>query len=140
MILALVASSMLSFFQDEVYRRSTEANIPTPTIVATAHGTDKAMPWAWIAPCAVGFECNDTIFIRMDVLNLMGFDTMRVLALHEVLHLKYADNAVWGSLSEKEKLKRHQRIWDEIERTLDADAKRAARAEANWWRRRWAAK
>lgn len=136
MILAL-AASMLSFFQGEVARQSQAVGLPSPPPVEVSQWRADYKPWAWVEDCAPGFECANRIFIREDVLQLMGYDTMRVLALHEVLHVKYGDNR---GLSEKQMRRQHERIWKEIDKRLDADCRRAARAEANWWRRSWASR
>jgi hypothetical protein len=134
-ILALVAASMLSFFEGEVARFSKEERVPTPTIVVT-ESTGTVEPWAWVGLCAPGFECDTTIYIRRDVVESLGFSAMSLLALHEVLHVKRGDHL--GAKTVADMANAHLAIWNELKRRLDPDLLASADTDSKWWRRQWA--
>lgn len=135
MILALVATSMLSFFEGEVARFAKAEGVASPAVVLTeSPGTPE--PWAWVGLCAPGFECDTTIYIRRDVVQSLGFSTMSLLALHEVLHVKRNDHL--GAKTVADMANAHLAIWGELKRRLDPDVLAAADIDAKWWRRQWA--
>ncbi len=131
--LPLLASAMLTFFTHEVQADAAALGIPAPMIrVVTV--PPKTWEWAWVENCEPELPCRPLINIRQDVLDLLGYDTMREVALHETLHLAHGDHYGWSRLSLRDQQRRHQRIKVEIRRRLPMYVLRTAAVEAQWWK------
>lgn len=130
----LLLVSMLTFFEGEVRARAAQEGIPTPPVVVVNVTDPTDERWAWVDFCPVGFECPNTIEIRQDVLDTLGEATMKVIALHEVLHIKFRDHV--GERTDRQMEQCHARLYKHMEGKLDWVTISSFKAERDWWKRR----
>lgn len=133
---------MLAVFEAEVRAQSTRLGIEPARveIVAPLQRRDR---WAWVGQCRQASACDVVIYVRTDVLQWVGYDAIRMVAYHEVLHLWRGDNldSRW-TLETPEALKYQENVHAEIEKRLirqfDPDTVDAAARDVWRWNQRWA--
>jgi hypothetical protein len=143
MILALLLSTypMLAVFEGEVKAQAARLGIEAPRVLVV-QPLPRPDRWAWVGQCD-SLPCPGVIYVRRDVLTFLGYDSLRMCALHEVLHIWRGDNLDprWvlttpDALRYQEKV--HEKIADEVVRHYDQGTRDAAARDIYRWRQRWA--
>jgi hypothetical protein len=139
-----------AYFKAEVARQAQARTMPIPTVVVI-DPLPRPGPWGWVNHCPYEMVdgvahvtwCAPVISIRRDVLQWLGLDALRMMALHEVLHLWRGDHRdpVWqleDEDSRREQKRLHDIIGEEVMRAFDSRTLEAAGRQRDRWVARWA--
>lgn len=136
---------MLELFTSEVQKDSARFGIPPPRVelVRVAPTWDA---WAWTSVYCPPNEsvafCDTVISVRYDVLAFFGYDAVRLLALHEVIHARDGDQfrVEWYRTDPAAiayQRRRHAQIVAEVDRSFDTRVLAAASRQVKLWNARW---
>lgn len=133
-------------FRREVQARAQEfdTELPEVSVVHLDHPTRDRWAWTYrICQDAGQTDCAPAIYVRDDVLAFFSYDVIRMLAMHEMIHVRNRDwipGSVWDR-SDPEAMRmqesEHRRIMREVVADFDDTALQIARAQVEAWNRRF---
>lgn len=131
-----------SFFESEVQRQAVRLGVPAPRVELTrAFRTYDR--WAWVTKCdSCADPATGVVHIRYDVIAFFSADTLKVLALHEVLHLQKRHHLeeLWARedpAALAEQARQHARIMKVCDWAFDEQTRYAVSRDLRRWRKAW---
>lgn len=134
---ALTPPPMYGFFVEEVGRQAAAMGMNAPDVrIAYAPVQLEAESWAWVVPC--DRPCHQAlVIVKADVLRYLGYDGVRVLVRHELVHIRRQDHTdpLWldeSPAARDRTAERHREIELEVRKAFDKATLETAAVEIRW--------
>lgn len=133
----LTPPHMFGYFVDEMKRQAIEMRMSRPPDVMIDFRPVEleGESWAWVVPC--DRECQPLVIVKADVLRVLGYEGVRVLVRHELVHIRRQDHLdpEWLDLSKAGRSRtrwKHLAVELEVRQAFDKTTLEAAATEVRW--------
>jgi hypothetical protein len=136
---------MIDVFRAEVHSAAVLFDIEEPAVKIVRQENPTWDRWAWVwRECDPSWKpkCRPVIYVREDVLAFFGYDSVRVLAFHEMVHVRNRDHLrdIWertDAAALEVQRKEHAKIAEEVYRHFDRKTAVILGIQLRRWNARW---